>query len=355
MNILFLVNELRYTCGVTNHILHLSKGLVDTGDVKLWIICGGGNGINRFAGIDVTIISDERFLHINRGFSGFISAINYLVKFIRENKIIVIHSHYHYGAAIAHRASQLTGKTTVQTNHGILPDMGRLKHFNADKYVAINEHIQRHILENKIAKEKDVCFIRCGIPVEPDTPQKIINAKLKVLAASRFTYEKGMDIYIQAINMLSDSIFEKASFYIAGEGELNEKLMELNSSLGSKVNFAGKLADMYSYLSGTHILVNPSRSGSEGFPAIITEAGATNTLVVSSDFAGAEDVIKHEENGLIYKDNSPDKLCKLLETVIANYDSYIPLSNNFYKLISEEFTIQEMTGKHISLYSKCLK
>ncbi len=354
MNILFLVNELRYTCGVTNHILHLSRGLAGTGNVKLWIICGGGIGIYRFAGIDVNIISDERFLHSNRSFLGFISAINYLVKFIRKTEIDIIHSHYHYGAAIGHRASQLTGKTTVQTNHGILPDMGKLKHFNADKYIAINEHIHRHILENKIAKEKDVSFIRCGIPVEPEIPQKIINGKLKVLAASRFTYEKGMDIYIRAINMLPDNIFEKASFYIAGEGELNDELKELNSLLSSKVNFAGKILDIYSYLSGTHILVNPSRSGSEGFPAIITEAGASNTLVISSDFTGAEDVIKHGVNGLIYKDNSPDNLCELLEIVIANYDSYIPLSNNFYEFISKEFSIQEMTGKHISLYSKCL-
>jgi glycosyltransferase involved in cell wall biosynthesis len=354
MNILLIVNELKYSCGVTNHILHLSSGLAAQGNVNLWIICGGGNGINRFSEMNVTIISDERFLHLNRSFSGFISGINFLVKFIRQNNIDIIHSHSHYGAAIAKRASKLTGKTTVQTNHGILPDMGRLKHFNADKYIAINEHIRQHILNDKIANEENIFFIRCGIPVDGKLNIKESNGKIKVAAASRFVYGKGLDIYIKAVNMLPEEILNKADFYLAGEGELEDELNELNRSHGSKINFPGRIIDMYSFLSKTHVLVNPSRSDSEGFPAIITEAGATNTLVISSDFKGAEGVLKDIVNSLIFTEYKPENLSDILKKVISNYKSYTHLTSSFYEFIKKEFSVPVMIDKHISLYNKCL-
>lgn len=355
MNILLLVNELRYTCGVTNHILHLSRGLAATGEVKLWIICGGGNGINRFSDIDVDIISDERFLHLNRSFSGFISSINFLTRFIRKNEIDILHSHYHFGAAIARRASQLAGKTTIQTNHGLLQDIGRLKHFNADKFIAINEHIQRYLLENRITKSENIAFIRCGVPVNENLTLKSTEGRIKIAAASRFTYSKGLDIFVQAVNKLPGSITDKADFYIAGEGELESELKELNSSLGNRVKFSGKVHDMYTFLNTTHVLVNASRTPNEGFPAIITEAGSTNTLVISSDFAGAEDVIIHGRNGLIYKENSSENLCNLMAEVISDFGKFSALSENFYEFTKKEFSIPVMIEKHISLYNKCLK
>ena len=355
MNILLLTNELRYTCGVTNHLLHLSRGLTGTGKVNLWIICGGGNGVNRFSDINVNIITDERFLHLTRTFSGFISSINFLVKFIRQNKIDVIHSHYHYGAAIAKRASRLTGITTIQTNHGLLADTGRLKHFNADRYIAINGHIKDHLLKNKIAAERNITFIRCGIPSPDKLQVKNEGYIIKVLGASRFAYGKGLDIFIKAVSLLPEEILKKAEFVIAGEGELEEKLKKLNEAAGGRIKFPGKVTDMYSYLKNIHVLVNPTCSDEEGFPAIITEAGASNTLVISSDFNGHDDVLQNRVNSLIYKSDSPEELSELLKKVITGYKDYQPAAGNLYNKIKTEFSIDEMISKHILLYTECLK
>ena len=355
MNILLLANELKHTCGVTNHLLHLSQGLRGTGKVKLRIICGGGNGINRFSDIDINIISDERFLHLTRTFSGFISSINFLVKFIRQNNIDIIHSHYHYGAAIANRASRLTGITTIQTNHGLLADTGRLKHFNADRYIAINGHIKDHLLKNKIAAEKNITFIRCGIPCPEEIQIKAKGEFTRVLAASRFVHGKGLDIFIKAVSLLPEEILKKAEFIIAGEGELEEKLKKLNEAAGGRIKFPGKITDMHSYFKNIHVLVNPTCSEAEGFPAIITEAGASNTLVISSDFNGHDDVLQNGVNSIIYKRDSPEELSELLRKVIFEYNYYRQMTGNLYHKIKTEFSIDEMISKHIMLYSECLK
>ncbi len=353
INVLLLVNELRYTCGVTNHILHLAGGLSTSGDVKIWIITGGGNGVNRFAGMDVNIITDERFLHSNRSFSGHISAINFLVKFIRENDIQIIHSHYHYGAAIARRASKLGKRITIQTNHGILPEMGRLKHFNADKYVAINEHIMDHMLKKKIAVEEDIYFIRCGIPVELELPPKN-DPHIRVIAASRFVEGKGVDTFIKAAALVKSRSNLDATFTLAGEGLLEQELKALNNKLYAGVNFVGRILDMYKLLREAHILVFPGVSDGEGFPAIITEAGATGCLLVTSKFNAADGILKDGKNCRMFAPGDENRLSEILTECITNYPKMKPLSLNLYNKIKNEYDLLKMIDKHILMYKECL-
>jgi len=354
MNILILANELRYTCGVTNHLLQLTRGLSAAKDVKLWLICGGGNGIDRFKDIDVEIIIDKRFFHGERNISSYTSAIIILTKFIYRNKIDVVHSHSHYTANIARQASHLTGACTVQTNHGLLEKHGLLKHFNAKYYIAINDHINDFIIQNKIAAKSNISFIRCGIPVPDKIPVKDVS-RLKVIAASRFTYDKGLDIFIKSINKIDPDIRSKADFIIAGEGELKKELMSLNKETGANISFPGSVKNMYKLLSRTHILVYPSRSKSEGFPAIITEAGANGLLVLSSDIDCVNDVIKNNIDGVIFKQNDSIDLAKKLSAVIKNYDKFKPMTEKFYNKVKDWYSVDKMITKHMELYRKCLK
>lgn len=353
MNILLLVNELRYTCGVTNHILHLAKGLSESPGVKLYIVCGGGNGIDRFSDIDVEIISDERFLHINRSFSTFIGAINFLVSFTGKNNIDLYHSHTHYAAAIAKRASILTRVKTIQTNHGLLKDKSRLKPFNADHYIAINGHILSHITKNKIALAEGVSFVRCGIPLIEETPVKQ-KYKIKITAASRLVYEKGLDIFIKAVTKLPADVKAKADFCIAGEGEMEEELKKLNNNLGAGVLFNGRVVDIYKLLYDSHVFVYPTRSLSEGFPAVITEAGSAGCLVISGNFPGADDVIVDDKNGILFEIENSEQLAEKLELVIKDPEKYKILSENLRSKINNEFRIDTMIQKHLQLYIKCL-
>lgn len=355
INVLFTANELNYTCGVTNHLLHLSKALTGTGKVKLAIICGGGNGTDRFKDIDAEIITDQNFLHLNRNINKYLSGIISLVKFIKKHQINIIHSHYHYGASIAAKAAALTGAATVQTNHGILESTGRLKHFNAEHYIAINPHIEKYLIKKEHIKHERVHFIRCGIPVPFPMPLKTIKGKLKILAAARFTHSKGLDVYIKAVNMLPLNIFNYAEFYIAGSGELESELRTLNNSLGNKVIFEGNILNMYDYLKNINILVNNSISDTEGFPAIITEAGATNTLVITSDFMGAQNVIKQGLNGLMYRNNNTENLYQILTDAVYNYNNYKPVSKIFYEFIRKNYRVEEMAEKHLALYTNCTK
>src|SRR5205085_9899620 len=119
---------------------------------------------------------------------------------------------------------------------------------------------------NNIALIDKVRLIRCGNPV-PDLPPIKNNKKLKIIAASRFVKEIGLDIFIYAVGMLDDKLKQKAEFYIAGEGELENELKQLNKNFDAGIIFLGSLRNIYKTLSETDVLIFPSRSANEGFPA----------------------------------------------------------------------------------------
>jgi glycosyltransferase involved in cell wall biosynthesis len=338
---------------VTNHILHLSKGLAANKANKIFIITGGGNGIERFEDIEAPVTANPRFLHERRSTGNYLWAINALAKFIRVNRIDIVHTHTHYAANIAAKASKIRRAALVQTNHGILEDTGKLKHFIADKYVAINEHIYNYLLENNIAEKENIELIRCGIPIPQEPPYKS-RIKLAIAAASRFVNEKGLDVFIKAVSLLSESARSKAEFIIAGEGPLEAELKQLNDNLKTGIMFAGALKNIDELLQKSHVLVYPSRSHSEGFPAIITEAAANNCLVISSDFYGADSIIKTGVNGLLFKQDDSAELARMLERTITGFDEFIPLARSFYDIVNEQFRIETMISKHEQLYLGCL-
>jgi GalNAc-alpha-(1->4)-GalNAc-alpha-(1->3)-diNAcBac-PP-undecaprenol alpha-1,4-N-acetyl-D-galactosaminyltransferase len=190
--------------------------------------------------------------------------------------------------------------------------------------------------------------------VPAEIPHKNIS-RLKIIAASRFSHEKGLDVFIKAISLLDKEIRAKADFTIAGDGGLKKELMHLNKETGANVSFPGNVNDMYKLLSGSHIFVYPSRSKTEGFPAVITEAGANGMLVISSDFYGVTDVIENGKDGVIFKKEDTKDLAKKLAASIRNFEKYKKLSDNFYIKIKDWFSLDKMINKHLELYRKCGK
>lgn len=352
MNILILANEIRYTCGVTNHLLNLARELARVPDVKLFLIAGGGNGKERFSDINIDILIDKRFHHGKRDFYNYLKAVMFLKNYIRRHSIDIIHSHSHYCANIAFIASKNSNIKTIQTNHGILEFQGKIKHFLAQYYVAINEHIKEYLLRNRIATQDRIKFIRCGIQIPSEPPVKS-GGPLKILAASRFTKYKGIDIFIKAVSALNENIRNKVEINLAGEGDLNEPLRELNMEMNAGVNFLGRVTDIYGQLQANHIFVNPTNSITEGFPAIISEAGAHNNLLISSNFPGVHPVIQDKINGFIFAQGVAEELTATMEDVIINFDSYKNIGLNLYYKIKEEFNIDRMVEKHLALYKEC--
>ena len=87
-----------------------------------------------------------------------------LYKFVKKHSINIIHSHHHYAASIAMAISRITKINTILTNHGLLPEIGFLNHFNAHHIIVVNKHIKEYLIRESIKKKREVSFIPHGFP-----------------------------------------------------------------------------------------------------------------------------------------------------------------------------------------------
>ncbi len=352
MKILFLVNQLLNVCGISKHFYHLLSGLKEFyPENDYFVICGGGDAIEKFERLGVKILVNENIRHETRTLRGYLKGTYDIYKFAKRNKIDIIHSHHHYAASMAQKAVKFLNSKTVFTNHGILPKIGLLNHFNADYFIAINEHIREYLLENKIANSQRISLIRLGFPKFEFEKKK--NKKIKVISGGRFVKEKGFEDYIKAVSKLPSEVMGKVEFYLAGSGEGEANLKKLNYELNAGIEFLGEIEDFQIFLKYTDIFVMPTHLP-EGFPTVIIEAGLSKNLLIASNFRGAQSVLSNQE-ALIFSIGDVETLTKLLSDAINNYDKYINKIEKLEKLMTEKFSIEEMTAKTYNFYQRILR
>lgn len=342
IRVAILTNSLNYTDGVSNHIFDLINGFRNSDkDVSFFIITGENNAVEKFGTLGIEIIVWPGFQHSERSFVNFSAGILKLIRFVKDRSINVLHSHNHYHACIATACKAFTAVTTIQTNHGIIPEAGILPHLSADRYIIINQHIVEYFRERHPMKYRHAHFIRCGIP-DLKISRKA-HELLTFIAAGRFVDEKGFDTYIKAVNGLPGDVFNKSCFYLAGDGEQKASLLELNMSMGNKVSYLGNICTLQKMFFETDVLVNPSRSKSEGFPRTIVEAAFAGNLIITSNFLGVTNDLVPNQDGLLFDAENVEQLQEQIQKCIEKFEIISKLQENFTKKAKTIFSVELMT------------
>lgn len=353
MNILYLTDELNYADGVSTHLFYLLSGLLKKQEVKLTIMCSGGDAIDKFKAEGIDTIVNKNLNHNFRNVKGFLSALKSVSDFCKKENIELIHSHNHYAANIATASLKIrisANIKTVQTIHGIIPETGKLSHHSAGSYIAVNDHVFEN-LRRKIQKEESISLIYNGIDFKENRSRKY-NSRLKFVSAGRLEKSKGTDVFINAVSKLFSSERERADFIIAGEGKEYEALKKLDLSLDTKIEFKGLIKDLRKFFEEADVLV--ITSGSEGLPMTILEAAAEKVLVITSAFDGIENILKSDSDGLVFPVGDSDKLKDIMERMINSPETIKTYTKNFYNTASAKFNSDLMSGKHFDLYRKLL-
>lgn len=349
MKILFLANELLQVCGVSKHLYHLVDGLQKYyPNNEYFIMTGGGNAIQKFQALGVPVIVNENLKHETRSITGYIKGIKEVYGFVKKNEINIIHSHHHYAANIATVVSKFKDVKTILTNHGLIPEIGKLNHFSAIHIIGVNEHILEYLIEDKGRKREHISFIPYGFP---NSGQKTItNDKIRVIAGGRLTKEKGFNVYLDAVAMLPSEIRESAEFLLAGNGDEEHSLKELNKHTNAGVKFLGIVSNFQKYLLNTDIFVMPTLSMEEGFPTILIEAALSRNLIISSKFRGFNFVLNNE-NSLLFEVGNADELSLYLAKAISNLQNYSNKTDSLYKLVNDRFSLEKMIHSTNKVYN----
>jgi len=349
-SVLYITNELNDVDGVTNHVYLLVKYISLLSGFKVFVLAGGGDKAEDFSKLKCEVVINPVLNHKRRSLKNFAEAIKFVRDFSKKNSVGIIHSHNHYAANIAHYSSKFLNLKTVQTNHGLFADTGRLNLHKADYHVVLNSEIYEYICCIRGIKKQSVRLIRPGVEnVFAGTRVKTPNS---FHASSRFVKDKGLDKYVIAANEINRANPGKYTFSISGSGEEEFNLRRLNDSLGGAVRFT---KEYYNALSAASVFVFTSEGISEGIPAVILEAVMAGCIVVSSDYKGAADIFPAEYGEMLFNPGNADGLREKMIFAADNTDSLIRKHEKMYKQVSDAYSADRMIEGHLKLYEEILR
>jgi glycosyltransferase involved in cell wall biosynthesis len=123
--------------------------------------------------------------------------------------------------------------------------------------------------------------------------------RCRVLFVGRLTYQKGLDVLVEALHGMAAHV--RPHVTLAGDGNARTHLERKVKGFGLEddIRFAGwrdrhEIPDLYKK---TDIFVLPSRH--EGMSNALLEAMSAGLPVIATDIAGSEELVSHGENGLL--------------------------------------------------------
>ncbi len=185
---------------------------------------------------------------------------------------------------------------------------------NAADLVVTNSSVTRQShIDGGSDPDKTIAVPYGAPPALQDLPEHTMEGPLKAVWASTFSIRKGAHYLVEAwrdLNAGSDAEIE-----IFGAVTVPERIW---SPAPAGMHFRGSVprTTLFDAFDRADVLVFPTLS--DGFGMVVTEAFARGLPVITTDQAGASDLVRHGENGLIIKAGQPDEIQGALSWCLSN-------------------------------------
>jgi len=176
---------------------------------------------------------------------------------------------------------------------------------------------------------------------------------LVIAAAGQLIPRKGHRYLLQAVADLRHS-HPNLRTIVFGEGYLNNQLREQAASLGlgEVVQFAGFRDDLDSYMSCVDVFVHPALT--EGLGVVTLKAAAAGVPVVGFKAGGLAEAVVDGQTGILVQPESVEELRRAIAALLDDADLRQQLGVAGRERMQNEFSIDTMVDKHITLYESVL-
>lgn len=164
---------------------------------------------------------------------------------------------------------------------------------------------------------------------------------------------KGLQVLLDSLPIVARFIPD-VEYLVAGPGESEEFLKDLNPQLRHRVKFLGLLSneDKQSFLKSIPIYVAPN-TGSESFGIILTEALSAGTAVVASDIPAFKAVLENGSAGELFRNTDSADLAKVLVALLRDDEKRKKLSENG-SLSAQKYDWQVVAEQIESVYEMAI-
>ncbi|MFC1621890.1 glycosyltransferase family 4 protein [Patescibacteria group bacterium] len=369
MRILYVLNS-GQPGGMEQHVLDLIEGMKKLGhEVFVW--CPQGPMFKKYADAEAKVTEKEIKWDIDFKY------IFQLKKFLKENKIEIVHSHELKAVTNATLAGFLA-RTKVKISHTHTPitewQINPIKKFInmlayaplvdifSTKEIALTESRKKTKRKEGICKRKlvvipngvdvdEFCFsdearegFRSYILRRYDIPQ---NSYIFGVVG-RISKEKGHSVLLEAFSKV-----EGAYLLIAGGGPLEEEIKRDARNLGisDKVIVTGRFPaiDHKKYFAAINCFVHPSLA--EGFGIVLTEAMAAKIPIIASDLEVLQEV--GGDTISYFKTGDSVELAQKMKEILEGEVAYDP--DPACKRVRERYSLDFFIKQYENLYHTLLE
>ena len=169
-------------------------------------------------------------------------------------------------------------------------------------------------------------------------------------------HRKGYDVMLRAMPMIIAEA-PHAHYLIIGTGD-NAYEQQLRRQverlcLEAHVHFLGFQDDVFPYLAGLDVYVQPSRM--EGLGCAVQEAMAMRKPVVATDIAGLSEVVRHQHTGLLVKPDDPHALAQAVLALLSDPERCRVFGAQGCRRIETQFSRDTMMDGLVQRYQDILR
>jgi glycosyltransferase involved in cell wall biosynthesis len=206
--------------------------------------------------------------------------------------------------------------------------------------------------------DKRTAVIPNGIDLNIYTPAPKAGETKSFIAIgmqSRLSETKDHQTLVDAFNLLLKTIpaDKPAKLFIAGDGICRESLEKQVRALhiANSVVFTGMLEEtqLPAFINSLDIYVHATLG--ETMSTAIMQVMACRKPIIASDVLGVNNMIKHNENGVLVPVRDAEKLSSAMLELILNNDKAAELANNAYRFAKDNYSNQTMLNSYNKIFN----
>jgi glycosyltransferase involved in cell wall biosynthesis len=242
-----------------------------------------------------------------------------VAQLLRRERPDIVHTHLVHGDVYGLIGAIACSGRLVSTKHnddrfrtGSFRHLEQLLTRRAARVLCITASLARFNVDVVGLPPAKVQVVHYGLDAPPDAwgeaDTSIVAPDRRVLlAVSRLTEQKGLDVMVRALPAILDVVPE-ATLVVLGEGPDRGRLERLARELdvAAQVCLPGRTGDVAAWLRRSEIFVHPARW--EGFGLVLLEAMHAGRAIVASRVSSIPEIVVDGETGLLVEPDDPRAL-----------------------------------------------
>jgi glycosyltransferase involved in cell wall biosynthesis len=371
-NVLFIIDSFEQG-GSERQALQLLRQLHESGRCRVHLACLQDRGSLRAEAESLGIGEILEYPLTSFYDLNFVKQLHRLKRFIKENKIDVVHTHCFYtnifgmsGAWLARVPARITSKGETDGFRTPMQKRAERMSFRLAHRVIANCHVVENQLIREGVNPKRIVQHYNGLDLDRMKIPAIIersevrarfglpqDRRLITIVANLHNPVKDHSMFLKAAARVRTEAPE-AAFVIAGEGALVQDLRELAANLGitKDVFFIGRCEDVASLLFASDVGALSSKA--EGFANAILEYMAAGLPVIATDVGGVREAIVEGETGFIVPSGDDEMMAKRILTVLSDPVRAQAMGQLGKSIVEEKFGCEHHLQNTLELYDELL-